>query len=84
MVTVEVVGEDTREVDPDTLDAAEPTYADLVRTVGYSTHEVSVLVDGTPVPEDRPVAADHVRVLRLVKGGGLPRRATLVRRGPPD
>ena len=39
MVTVEVVGEDTREVDLASLDAADPTYADLVRAVGYSTHE---------------------------------------------
>jgi len=30
---------------------------------------VSVLVDGRPVPEDRPVDADRVEVLRLVKGG---------------
>jgi len=69
MVTVEVVGEDTREIALADLDAAEPTYADLLAVVGYSPHEVSVLVDGTPVPEDRPVDADRVRVLRLVRGG---------------
>jgi len=64
-VTVEVVGEgaETVEVAPDA------TYADLVRAVGYSVHEVSVLVDGTPVPEDGPVEADRVRVLRLIRGG---------------
>jgi sulfur carrier protein len=69
MVTVDVVGEGEREIDLATLDAAEPTYADLLAVVGYSRHEVSVLVDGTPVPEDQPVDADHVRVLRLVQGG---------------
>jgi sulfur carrier protein len=64
-VTVEVVGEDTREVDV----GVDATYADLARAVGYSHHEVSVLVDGTPVPADRAVDADRVQVLRLVKGG---------------
>lgn len=68
MVTVEVVGEATHEIDPGTL-GPEPTYADLVRAVEYSPHEVSVLVDDQPVPEDRAVDADHVRVLRLIKGG---------------
>jgi sulfur carrier protein len=64
-VTVEVVGEDSREVETD----ADTTYADLVRETGYSVNEVSVLVDGSPVPEDQPVDADHVRVLRLIRGG---------------
>lgn len=68
MVTVEVVGEGTHEIDPATL-GADPTYADLVQAVDYSPHEVSVLVDDQPVPEDRPIDADHVRVLRLIKGG---------------
>lgn len=63
-VTVEVVGEDTYEVS-----LAEPTYADLCDAVGYSTHEVSVLVDGRPVPEDQPVSVERVQVLRLVQGG---------------
>jgi sulfur carrier protein len=66
-VTVDVVGEERREVDlPETA-----TYADLVRAVGYSVHEVTVLVDGRPVPEDRAVDAERedVRILRLVKGG---------------
>ncbi|MFD1586679.1 ubiquitin-like small modifier protein 2 [Halorientalis brevis] len=69
MVTVEVVGEDTYEVDVGALDGSEPTYADLLAAVDYSPHEVSVMVDGVPVPEDRPVEADHVRVLRLIQGG---------------
>lgn len=64
-VTVEVVGEGTRDVDLDD----DATYADLTRAVGYSPHEVSTLVDDTPVPADQPVDADHVRVLRLIKGG---------------
>ncbi|RLM56605.1 small archaeal modifier protein 2 [Halobellus sp. Atlit-31R] len=64
-VTVEVVGEATSEVDV----AADDTYADVVRAVGYSPHEVSVIVDGAPVPEDQPVEVSRVRVLRLIKGG---------------
>ncbi len=64
-VTVEVVGEDTREV---VIDDGE-TYADLVRAIGRSPQEVTVLVDGSPVPEDQPVTADSVTVLRLIKGG---------------
>ncbi|THE64675.1 hypothetical protein D8Y22_11770 [Salinadaptatus halalkaliphilus] len=47
----------------------ESTYADLLTAVDLSPHEVSVLVDGRPVPEDQPVDADHVTVLRLIKGG---------------
>ena len=46
-----------------------PTYADLVGAIEYSPHEVSVLVDGRLVPEDQPVEADSVTVLRLIKGG---------------
>ncbi|WP_254864608.1 ubiquitin-like small modifier protein SAMP2 [Halovivax gelatinilyticus] len=74
-VTVDVKGENTHEVDLDEVasptapDDAPPTYADLLAAVEYSPHEVSVLVDGRPVPEDQPVEADHVTVLRLIKGG---------------
>lgn len=64
-VTVDVVGEETRTLET----SAETTYADLVGAVGYNVNEVSVLVDETPVPEDQPVEADHVTVLRLVRGG---------------
>ncbi|SEW26187.1 ubiquitin-like small modifier protein SAMP2 [Natrinema salifodinae] len=46
-----------------------PTYADLLREVDLSPHEVSVLVDGRPVPEDQPVESERVTVLRLIKGG---------------
>lgn len=63
-VTVEVKGEDTYEID-----AADATYADLLREVDLSPHEASVLVDGRPVPEDQPVEAEHVTVLRLIQGG---------------
>lgn len=63
-VTVEVVGEDTHEFEVD-----DETYADLLSEVGLSRHEVSVMVDGRPVPEDRSVDAEHVKVLRLIKGG---------------
>ena len=72
-VTVDVKGEDTYELDLEGVapDGAEstPTYADLLRAVELSPHEVSVLVDGRPVPEDQPVASEHVTVLRLIKGG---------------
>lgn len=63
-VTVEVVGESTHE-----FDVEEATYADLLSDVGLSPHEVSVVVDGNPVPEDQPVEAEYVKVLRLIKGG---------------
>ena len=66
-VTVDVAGEGTHEVDLANVD--EPTYADVVAAVDLSPHEVSVLVDGRPVPEDRPVDVDHVTVLRFIKGG---------------
>ena len=64
-VTVEVVGEGVEEVSL----AGEATYADLCRAVGYSPHEVTALVDGSPVPDDRAVDATRVKVLRLIKGG---------------
>ncbi|WP_232703422.1 ubiquitin-like small modifier protein SAMP2 [Halobacterium wangiae] len=63
-VTVEVVGEDTHE-----FDVTDETYADLLEVVELSPHEVSVMVEGRPVPEDQPVDTDHVRVLRLIRGG---------------
>ena len=83
-VTVDVKGEDTHEVDLESVAASseadagggkkdsgneEPTYADLLSAVDLSPHEVSVLVDGRPVPEDQPVEVEHVTVLRLIKGG---------------
>lgn len=64
-MSVEVVGEGDESVDVD----GDATYADVVRAVGYSPHEVSVLVDGSPVPEDQPVEVAEIRVLRLIKGG---------------
>jgi sulfur carrier protein len=64
-VTVSVVGGETHEV---TVEAGD-TYADVLSDLAYSTHQVSVLVDGRPVPEDQPVETDHVELLRLVKGG---------------
>jgi len=80
-VTVDVKGEDTYELELEAVatDASDrpdesavestPTYADLLHAVELSPHEVSVLVDGRPVPEDQPVESDHVTVLRLIKGG---------------
>ncbi|PSQ05815.1 small archaeal modifier protein 2 [Halobacteriales archaeon QS_6_71_20] len=64
-VTCEVVGEGTEELSL----AADATYADVCRAAGYSPHEVTVLVDGSPVPEDAPCEAESVRVLRLIRGG---------------
>lgn len=65
-ITVELVGEGTREVD---VEAGR--YGDLLSPFDVSKHEVSILVDGRPVPEDEPVDPDveEVQVLRLIKGG---------------
>lgn len=63
-VTVDVVDGESHE-----FEVTDETYADLLAAVDLSPHEVSVLVDGRPVPEDQPVAASEVRVLRLVTGG---------------
>ena len=75
-VTVDVKGEETHEfaledisTDPAAESTRAPTYADLLAEVDLSPHEVSVLVDGRPVPEDQPVDTEHVTVLRLIKGG---------------
>jgi sulfur carrier protein len=66
-VTVELVGEGTREVEV----PAGATYADLVDPLPVSVHQVSVVVGDRHVPEDAPVDpdVDTVRVVRLVKGG---------------
>jgi sulfur carrier protein len=64
-VTARVVGEEEHTLTlPDDAD-----YAALVRELGYSPHEVTVLVEESPVPADAPVEADSVQVLRLVAGG---------------
>lgn len=63
-VTMDVVGGETHE-----FDVTDETYADLVGALGFSVHEVAVLVDGRPVPEDQPATADRAEVLRLVSGG---------------
>ncbi|PSP60519.1 small archaeal modifier protein 2 [Halobacteriales archaeon QH_8_67_36] len=64
-VTVEVAGEDTHELDV----AKDATYADLLAPLDLSPHAVSVMVDERTVPTDQPVESDHVRVVRLIKGG---------------
>jgi len=64
-VTVEVAGEDTHEVTV----AEDATYADLLPPLDLSPHEVSVLVEDRTVPTNQPVETDHVRVVRLIKGG---------------
>lgn len=80
-VRAEVVGEGTRDLALD----ADATYGDVLAALDFSPHEATVLVDGVPVPEDRPVDADAVRVLRLVKGGAVDGWAVQVRvAGPND
>lgn len=64
-VTVEVLGGGDREVEVD----ADATYADLARAAEFHPQEVTVLVDDSPVPSDQPVAADRVKLLRLIAGG---------------
>jgi sulfur carrier protein len=64
-VTVEVAGEDTHEVTV----AEDATYADLLGPLELSPHEVSMMVGDRTVPSDQPVESDHVRVVRLIKGG---------------
>lgn len=70
-VTVEVVGGETRTVAVTGPDEAgeTATYADLLAAVDLRPAEATVLVDERPVPEDAPVEAESVRVLRLVAGG---------------
>lgn len=63
-VTVEVVGGERYE-----FVVGDETYADLLGEIGLSPHEVSVMVDGRPVPEDQPVESTDVKVLRLISGG---------------
>jgi len=64
MVTVDVAGGETREVDGE-------TYGDLLAPLSVSRQEVSVLVGGRPVPTDAAVdpGVDRVRVVRLIAGG---------------
>lgn len=64
-VTARVVGEESYDLQLE----KEATYADLLRALDFSPQEASVLVDGSPVPEDAPINHAEVEVLRLVKGG---------------
>lgn len=64
-VTCEVLGGETHELDL----GSEATYGDVLAAVGLSAQEATVLVEDRPVPEDRPVDAESVRVLRLIQGG---------------
>ena len=63
-IAVTVPGEDEYRVRMN-----EGTYGDLLREIGYSPQEASILVDGNPVPADQPITAERVTVLRLVAGG---------------
>ena len=70
-VRVRVVGGETERIDlPD-----DATYDDLIRAAGYHPQEASALVDSSPVPGDRVVDADEVKLLRLIKGGSTDRPA---------
>jgi sulfur carrier protein ThiS len=71
-VTADIVGAGEHDLDL----AADAAYADLLRALDLSPHEATVLVDGSPVPEDAPVTVDRVEVLRLVKGGAPDHDAT--------
>lgn len=61
-VTIAGVGEETVHLE-------NGTYGDLLEAVGLSREEATPLVDGRPVPVDRPVDATDVTVLRIVHGG---------------
>ena len=63
-VEVTVVGEQSYE-----FNVTDETYAELLNKIGLSPQEVSVLVDGRPVPEDERVDAEQITVLRLIQGG---------------
>ncbi|MCU4751756.1 hypothetical protein OB919_07140 [Halobacteria archaeon AArc-curdl1] len=67
-ITVDIKGEEVQELEREAL-GPDPTYADALAAVDLSPHEVSVLVDGRPVPEDQPLEATELTVLRLIKGG---------------
>lgn len=64
-VTVDIKGEATETVAVD----GTTTYGELLEAVDLSIHEATPIVDGRPVPDDQPVEAETVTVLRLVKGG---------------
>lgn len=61
---LDVVGGPTHE-----FEVTDESYAELLAEIDVNPHEVAVMVDGTPVPEDQPVEADRARVVRMVKGG---------------
>lgn len=65
-VTVDLVGGDSHEVSIES-----GTYEDLLSPLEVSKHEVTLLVDGRPVPEDESIdeSVDEVQVLRLIRGG---------------
>lgn len=67
MVTVALVGGGTCEIAVD----GETAYADLLAPFDVSRHEVTVTVDGSPVPEDAPVddSVERVEIIRLIRGG---------------
>lgn len=64
-VTCEIVGGNRHELELD----PGATYADVIRAVGLSPQEATAVVDDAPVPDDQPVDATEVRILRLIQGG---------------
>jgi sulfur carrier protein len=47
----------------------DATYESLLDAIGENPEAAVVVVDGRPVPEDAPVEADEVEVMRTVSGG---------------
>lgn len=56
-------GERPLEVEPGT------TYGQVLARLGLSPETVVVLREGLPVPDDEPVAAGEIHVVRVVSGG---------------
>ena len=65
-VRVSLPTEEERTID---LEAGHRTYGDLLEAVGFTPEEATALVDGRPVPADRPIDSREVTVLRLIAGG---------------
>lgn len=63
-VTVSVAGGDEQTITLDT-----PTCGDVIEAVGLSRAEATVLIDGTPHPNDHVIETDAVTVMRLIHGG---------------
>ena len=63
-VEVTVAGDQSYE-----FTVTDETYGELLKKLDLSPQEVTVIVDGRPVPEDTRVDAENITVLRLIQGG---------------